>query len=63
MHPIIRFAALSWLIVFLIIRIIEDLVSGISGQIPYREVSPSMALAITCLAVTIEAFIRLARNR
>lgn len=58
MHPIVRFAALSWVIVFSTIKIIENLISAISGQIPNREVSPSTALALVCLAVSTEIFIR-----
>lgn len=62
MHPIVRFAALSWVILFAIVKIIDNLVSGISGQIPYREISPSMALAVACLAVATEAFIRVLQD-
>lgn len=62
MHPIIRLAALSWVIVFSIIKIIENLVSGIGGQTPYREISPSTVIALACLAIAVEAFIRVPQD-
>lgn len=62
MHSIIRLAALSWVILFAIIIIIENLVSAISGQNPYREISPSTALAAICLSVAAEAFIRVLQD-
>ena len=63
MHPIISFAALSWIIAFSIATIAQNATSVALGSLPYSEGSPAIAVATLCLTVAVETFIRIARWR
>lgn len=58
MHPIIRLAALSWIVVLSLIAIAIKIAVVAFGGLPYCEASPDIAIAILCLAVAIEASLR-----
>lgn len=57
MHPIIPFVALSWIIAFSIVVIIQNGAAVALGSLPYPEGSPTIAAAALCLTVAVETFI------
>jgi hypothetical protein len=61
MHPIIPLAVLSWIIVFSMVGVIDNLTSIFIGQAPYQDISPLMACAMICLVSATETFIQMFR--
>lgn len=59
MHPIIRLAALSWVAILSLAAIAIKVAAVAFGGLPYREASPDITFAILCLAIAIEASLRI----
>ena len=58
MHPVVPLAAISWAIVLSLAAIAYHAIPIVLDRLPYQEASPHIALAFACLAISVEAFVR-----
>lgn len=58
MHPVVPLTAISWAIVLSIATIAYHAGPVALDRLQYQDASPRIAIAFICLAISVEAFVR-----